>query len=66
MNFMFNFEYLEIMEKGTVRNQFSDLAVHLSLIPYVPVAQEAPLRLPQEVRCVLECPLHLLGIIGVQ
>ena len=38
---MFNFEYLEIMEKGTVRNQFSDLAVHLSLIPYVPVAQEA-------------------------
>ena len=41
LNFMFNFEYLEIMEKGTVRNQFSDLAVHLSLIPYVPVAQEA-------------------------
>lgn len=38
---MFNFEYLEIMEKGTVRNQFSDLVVLPSLIPYVPVAQES-------------------------
>ena len=41
LNFMFNFEYLEIMEKGTVRNQFSDLAVFPSLISYVPVAQES-------------------------